>query len=511
MYRQPADDCGTLAWGGAVVRVPAGPAAVALRPMAPRRSRFDFTAHIALDLAEDIGTARWWRGLALLAALTALALAFWPRLTLPDAAPPQRLTRAEALLYGADLVPPLASSPPPRGAIATGPLVVPIAFAPERARIDLVAVMGAGDGLAAVLQRAGVGQGDAARAAALVMTAIGAGPIAPGTRIDLTLGRRAGPGQPRGLQSLGLRARFDLAVAVTRQGDGFAVARRAIPVDTTPLRIRANVGAGLFQSARAVGAPVRAVAQYLQTLAAHLSLDELAPGDIADFVVGYRRSAGGEAEVGDLLYAGLERDGRQRLQLLRWGVHGQFFDAAAADRGAQATQGTGGFMLPLVGRITSSFGLRFHPILGYTRLHAGVDFAAAYGTPIHAVSAGTVVYAGAHGGHGNYVRIDHGGALSTGYAHMSRIAVSPGERVGAGAVIGFVGATGLATGPHLHYEVYEGGRPVDPMAMHFAAHVPADVKVDAADAAAFKARLAAMLLVRPGAALGAVRGPIVMR
>jgi murein DD-endopeptidase MepM/ murein hydrolase activator NlpD len=118
---------------------------------------------------------------------------------------------------------------------------------------------------------------------------------------------------------------------------------------------------------------------------------------------------------------------------------------------------------PVPGAIVSGFGPRYHPILHYTRMHTGVDMHAGTGTPIHACRAGTVVIAGSQGGYGNCVVIDHGGGMATLYGHQSRLAVSEGEHVAAGQVIGYVGQTGLATGPHLHFEVRISGNPVDPV------------------------------------------------
>ena len=238
---------------------------------------------------------------------------------------------------------------------------------------------------------------------------------------------------------------------------------------------------------------MKAIQQYLQTLDQHLSLDsEIRSGDTFDIVVGYKRAASGESQVGELLYAGLEREAHPYAQLLRWGESGNFFEASGIG------QLRSGLVAPVAGRITSNFGMRFHPILGYSRLHAGVDFGAAYGSPIYAVSDGSVSFAGWHGGHGNYVRLEHGGGLSTGYGHMSRIATLPGQSVRQGQVIGYVGSTGLSTGPHLHYETYMGGRPVDPTGVRFASHA----QLEGGELASFKARLAALQSVVPGAALG---------
>jgi len=119
------------------------------------------------------------------------------------------------------------------------------------------------------------------------------------------------------------------------------------------------------------------------------------------------------------------------------------------------------------GPITSGFGMRRHPILGYTRMHAGIDFKARWGTPIVAASDGRVISAGRAGGCGVAVRLEHGGGLSTRYCHMSAMAVRAGMQVRRGQVIGYVGSSGLSTGPHLHYEMYRGGRVINPASVAF--------------------------------------------
>ncbi len=113
-------------------------------------------------------------------------------------------------------------------------------------------------------------------------------------------------------------------------------------------------------------------------------------------------------------------------------------------------------------RIVSSYGPRLHPILGYTRTHAGIDLDGDSGQEIFAASSGRVIYAGVRGGYGNTVIIDHGGGLATLYAHQSSIAVRNGQDVGLADLIGYVGSTGLSTGPHLHFEVRINGAHTDP-------------------------------------------------
>jgi murein DD-endopeptidase MepM/ murein hydrolase activator NlpD len=114
-------------------------------------------------------------------------------------------------------------------------------------------------------------------------------------------------------------------------------------------------------------------------------------------------------------------------------------------------------------RVTSKFNpKRFHPILKKRRPHLGVDYGAPRGTPIRAIGAGVVRYSGKRGGYGNFVKIDHAGPYHTQYAHLHRIKVRNGQRVKQGQIIGTVGSTGLATGPHLHFEFLSNGRHVDP-------------------------------------------------
>jgi len=129
---------------------------------------------------------------------------------------------------------------------------------------------------------------------------------------------------------------------------------------------------------------------------------------------------------------------------------------AAGSSSYDSTPSASGLIWPVNGPVVSPFGMR------WGRLHAGIDIAVPYGTPIHAAASGTVIFAGWMGGYGNFVIIDHGGGLSTGYAHQSSIAVGGGS-VSQGQVIGYVGCTGHCFGPHLHFEVRVNGTPVDPL------------------------------------------------
>lgn len=132
--------------------------------------------------------------------------------------------------------------------------------------------------------------------------------------------------------------------------------------------------------------------------------------------------------------------------------------------GAPAGQGgTGQFMWPCNGPITSYYGWRTHPIFGTTKYHSGMDIAVDSGTPIHAADSGTIVYSGWLGGYGNCVMIDHGGGLVTLYAHNSSLNVGEGQYVSKGAVVAYAGSTGYSTGPHCHFEVRLHGELTEPL------------------------------------------------
>ena len=128
-------------------------------------------------------------------------------------------------------------------------------------------------------------------------------------------------------------------------------------------------------------------------------------------------------------------------------------------------------------RLASGFGVRMHPILKIAKLHAGTDFAAKTGTPIYATGNGKVQLAERHGGYGNAVIINHGYGYETLYGHMSKINVKRNQSVKRGDIIGYVGSTGLSTGPHLHYEIHKDGNPIDPVSFFYQDVSPDEFKI----------------------------------
>ena len=445
------------------------------------------------DLAENIGSPGWFRGLATMLALGFAALVQWPDAKALAALPTMPIDSQAREEFRVQMIQPLALGADSGRRMGATSALAAAAGVSDTATVKFTATLTQGDSFERMLARAGVNPADAAAVLALVGRQIAPDRIAAGTQVDVVL---TSNGSTRTLQHLDFRARFDLDLSISRTGGQLQMQSRPIAIDTTPLRIRGTVGASLYLSARAAGAPIEAIQQYLQQLDQNMSLDTaIEPGDTFDIVVNFRRAASGETQVGELLYAGLEHDGRSKAQLLRWGKDGQFFEASGMG------QQRSGLIMPVIGgHITSGFGMRRHPVLGYSRLHAGIDFGAAYGSPIYAVSDGRVSFSGWHGGHGNYVRLEHGGGFGTGYGHMSRIAVGSGSTVRAGQVIGYVGSTGLSTGPHLHYELYRNNTPVNPMTVSFTVVN----QVDPAELASYRTRMAQLKAITPGAALASL-------
>lgn len=225
-------------------------------------------------------------------------------------------------------------------------------------------------------------------------------------------------------------------------------------------RFTGKVGGDLTRSLIAAGVPERQGREYVSLLGRAIKLsDGLSIDDRFDLVV-ERRSDG---SLGQLLFAGLDRIARADVELMKWTDGREVIWVNADGVGGGSDSELVG--LPVGGHVTSGFGQRFHPILGHARFHKGVDLRATFGAPITAAASGRVVAAGWRGGYGRQVAIAHGGGIQTTYSHMSRIAAQPGAMVQKGQLIGYVGSSGLSTGPHVHFEVMKNGQAVNPMSV----------------------------------------------
>ena len=447
---------------------------------------------LVVDLGSDIGSPRWWQGMGTLGAMLAFAFAvsFNPAPLVTPAQPelaPSQIAALDAIAVAPTAAPTIAARHEPTARVTA------LAEPPERPRIEVTARLRAVDSFNGALRRAGVSAGDVANVALLVAAHADVRRLDPGTTFDLVLGRRADKSQPRPLESVAFRAAFDLRLEVNRSEAGeLVVTRDEIAVDNSPLVVAGDVGDSLYHSARAFGLPSRVVASYIKAISPKVNFSrDVRASDNFHMVVEHRRAETGETETGNLLYARL--DGKRGVEMLRW-THGGKTRFFLAD-GKSPVEGAIGS--PISGaRMSSGFGMRFHPLLQRTRMHAGVDFAARTGTPVLSVAPGTVIFAGRNGGYGNQVQVRHANGIVTTYGHLSGFAARAGERVAAGEKIGFVGSTGLSTGPHLHYEVHVGGRAVNPRS----AKLPLQEQLAGQELARFKAELERMRAMRPVAA-----------
>ena len=412
---------------------------------------------IDLDLGSAIGSRRWWMKLAACTALVGGAMLAGSVVPPLYEAAPTPLTPAQRDESRAYSVAPLVFG----GVSGASPRVDPrqlrpLAEAPERPRVERSVTIGR-RGLAGALRNAGV---DAAEVAEVTRLLAGLNP-GGSARAELVLGRRETKSVPRPLESLALRAAFDLRVEISRSDGGLILKRIPIRVDSTPLRLSAPVSGSLNRALRSAGIPAGQAAEFIKQMRHVVDFQRgLGKADRFDIIIEQDRAETGEIRHGKLLFGALARKGRDPVEIGLW--KGEYYQASGegVKKGLMKTPVDGA-------RMTSSFGMRLHPVLGFSRMHKGVDFNAGHGQTIMAAGGGTVSFAGWHGGHGKYVMIRHNKDLATAYAHMSRIDVRPGQRIGQGQRIGAVGSTGLSTGPHLHYEVWLRGKAVNPVSLRF--------------------------------------------
>lgn len=375
----------------------------------------------------------------------------------------------------------------PSLAMAADTRVTPLSEAPIRPYRDIVVTLDGSEVLDAALVRADVAEGDA-RAASQAIAAAFKGKLADGTKVELRLGAPFSSGR-RPIEKMALRASFASRIELERRSDRLIVKKVPIPVSAKPIRVNGTIGQGLYWSLRDAGVSARAAADFIRAIGGKMDVGELVTGDRFDLVVEERASEAGDTREGQLLFAGIDRQAGGALALMPVPGSGKpgWFDLD----GSNQQEGAMGW--PVNAPITSGFGMRRHPILRYLRPHNGIDFGAVYGAPVYASADGTVSRAGWVGGYGQHVRLQHGGGIGTSYSHLSRIEVSPGEGVRRGQLIGYVGATGLATGAHLHYEVYRNGAPVDPRGVT----ILSGPIISAESMAKLKARHAAYMQLRP--------------
>ncbi|HWA00979.1 MAG TPA: M23 family metallopeptidase [Caulobacterales bacterium] len=291
--------------------------------------------------------------------------------------------------------------------------------------------------------------------------------------------RRMRPGQPVNLyferaddaaHLTGVAFRSDPGASITanRMAEGGFAARQVLmPVTYEIARIAAPVRNSLYESALELGATDHEIDALADAFGYDVDFQrDIQRGDQFELVFErFYDDEGHTVRTGDLLFIALDVHGEPR-RFYSFQAPGDSHPDWYDSEGKSARR----FLMktPINGaRLASGFGMRLHPILGYSLIHRGTDFAAPIGTPIMAAGDGVVERAGGFGTYGNYIRIRHGDRYETAYAHLSRFGagIRTGARVRQGQIIGYVGATGRSTGPHLHYEVLLNGSQVNPMGL----------------------------------------------
>jgi murein DD-endopeptidase MepM/ murein hydrolase activator NlpD len=292
------------------------------------------------------------------------------------------------------------------------------------------------------------------------------------------------PDTPRVL-ALSVRPQPEREFVITRKDDGsYAGEEKVYKVTPRIVRVEGSRHGSLQQSGVAAGAPSAAMLEFIRALSYDVDFQrELKEGMKFTVLLEQLVTSDGKITHPGRLLAGELYLTKRIVTIIRYRPAGGA-DAFWTPQGESVVRSF--LKTPMdASHITSGFGMREHPILGYSAMHTGIDFGAQMGTPILAAGSGKVVMAGFNGGYGLYVKLQHTADIGTGYGHMSRLGpgIKPGVSVRQGQVIGFVGATGMATGPHLHYEFYRGGHPVNPLTQKASMRAALGGK----DLAAFKA------------------------
>ncbi len=353
-----------------------------------------------------------------------------------------------------------------------------LASAPENVRVRI----SRGENFVDALKRVGVSAQDANTAAYAFGRHHNLRRLLPGQEFALTLGwpnqtlfqqASADDETQASLLRLEYRADAENRVIVRREANGqMSAEKKTIPLTTRVMSVAGRINGSLYMSAKSVGAPDEVIAHLADAFAYDVDFQrEIFGGDEFEAIFEVKYDDMGKlVSSGDILFARLKWRGRSREKgYYRFAEDGDtmtdFYDATG--QGAKRLL----MKTPIDGaRLSSGFGSRKHPILGYRRAHKGVDFAASRGTPIKAAGDGVVLRANRYGSFGNYMKIRHANGYETAYAHLNGFArgMRAGKRVRQGDIIAYVGTTGRSTGPHLHYEVHLNGTAVNPQRLKIA-------------------------------------------
>ncbi len=357
---------------------------------------------------------------------------------------------------------------PPAGA---GDLLPGLPFIPEsgdaaefsgiEVPAEQVVIVRRGDTLAGLLLAAGVDSPQAHAAVIAVTPLFPARALRPGQEVTL----RTGPDQD--LLTFEIDAAPGRTIRVAFANNRWQAEEHRAPQQRMLALAAGSVDGGLFPAAVEAGLPPALAMALIGILGHQIDFQrDLQPGD--RFAILFERLRDPEGELlghGRLLHVELELSGKRHAYWRADLRNGTTDWVDSAGRSVRRSF----LRTPLDGaRVSSGYGMRNHPILGYTAMHRGTDFAAPTGTPVYAAADGVVVSARFDGGYGRLIRLRHANGTETRYAHLSAFArgLAPGSKVRQGQVIGRVGSTGMSTGPHLHFEILVAGKQVNPARHH---------------------------------------------
>jgi murein DD-endopeptidase MepM/ murein hydrolase activator NlpD len=350
---------------------------------------------------------------------------------------------------------------------------------PESVRLKILP----GETFESAVRRAGVAADEADEAVGALGRIMDTVHIKAGMAFEAAVAKPRSRRGPARLVGLSLRTSPTSAITLSRTFDG-AVRVRELEEKVTHKTVVAegSIDGSLYQSALDLGATPSHVAEMSKLFSHKVDIREVQPGDKFTMVFDCDVTESGR-KVGCGALDHVEFKGVEFYRFERDNGDSEYFD--------ETGKNIKGFLLrtPVDGaRMTSSFGMRRHPILGYNRMHQGIDFGAGSGTPVLAAGDGVVVEARRWGGYGNWLRIRHNGGWETGYGHLSRYAkgLRAGQKIRQGQVVAYVGSTGASTGPHLHYEVWMKGKRINPVG----AKVPQGTVLAGAELGRFKAERA---------------------
>jgi len=348
-----------------------------------------------------------------------------------------------------------------------------------------------GDTLFGLLTKAGLSEAEAQAAGHSLADVFSPSDLKVGQEITLNFATGAGPAADSDtkLVALTLQPSMERDVKLTRDAAGqFIAAAIDKPLTERVDRAAGQIDISLFEAAREAGVPVGLIGDIIKAYSYDVDFQrDIHEGD--SFEVMYERfdnEKGDLAKAGRLLYASLIIGGKPTpIYYFERDGDGEYFtaDGVAVRKSLLKT--------PIDGaRITSGYGMRVNPILGYSAMHQGIDFGAPTGTPIFAAGNGVVEEIGWKNGYGKYIKLRHNGTYETAYAHTSRFAsgLQKGSKVKQGQVIAYVGTTGRSTGPHLHFEIMVNGEHVNPSSVK----TVASDKLNGPALKAFKAQVATL-------------------